>query len=134
MRKTLQMIAMTAAAMLAGLGLILAQSGGFRFDGPLGRVLTPNGDLRNDEAFICFGNPSDSDVEVRIYTLWGAEVARPAQIRSALAACPPLGIGAGSQHAKWDGRSSGSFVKSGVYVYQVKAEGRTFSGTFLVVR
>lgn len=133
MTRRLKLLA--AAVVFAGLaGGLGAQDGGFRFDGPIGRVITPNGDLRNDELFICFGNPSDSEVETRIFTLWGAEVARVSQIRSQLEGCPRLTTGARDQHAKWDGRSHGSFVKSGVYIYQVKAEGRTYSGTLLVVR
>ena len=52
-----------------------AQSGGFRFYGPLARVISPNGDQRNDVAFFCFENPSDSEVTGRVYTLLGTEVA-----------------------------------------------------------
>jgi len=67
-----------AAGLLAFLGAkrIQAQGGGFRFFGPLARVVTPNGDGLNDRLFICFDNFSDSDVSGRIYTLLGAEVAR----------------------------------------------------------
>ena len=137
MRKTTKRAALGAAFALFACfaGMLSAQDGGFRFDGPLGRLITPNGDTRNDEFFLCFGNPSDSEVETRIFTIWGSEVARVSRIRHINnTSCPALNSGAGAQHARWDGRSSGSVVKSGVYVYQVKAEGRTYTGTLLVVR
>lgn len=106
----------------------LAQAGGFRFDGPLSRVITPNGDNRNDVAIFCFGNPSDSDVEGRIYTLRGSEVARMSKAGN-LAGCP--GGGLNPQSMTWDPRTG---VASGVYVYQLRSEGLVFTGTLLVVR
>lgn len=106
----------------------LAQGGGFRFDGPLGRVITPNGDNRNDVAIFCFGNPSDSDVEGRIYSLRGAEVARLSRAAT-VAGC--AGGGLNLQSMTWDPRGG---VTSGVYVYQVRSEALTFTGTLLVVR
>lgn len=108
--------------------LALAQGGGFRFDGPLGRAVTPNGDGRNDVAIFCFGNPSDSDVEGRILTLQGAEVARLSRAAS-LPGCP--GGGLNPQSMSW---APGPGIRSGVYVYRLRAEGQTFTGTLLVVR
>lgn len=119
------------AAVLAGLGLARAQGGGFRFDGLLNRVVTPNNDGLNDKAVFCFDNFADSDVEGRIYTLGGSEVARLERVAAAFGACP---AGSLRQHMLWDGRQNGSLVSGGVYIYQIKAEGLTFTGALLVVR
>ncbi len=44
---------------------------------------------------------------------------------------------AGSQMADtltWDGKAGGRTVPRGVYIYQIKAEDKTFNGTIVVVR
>ncbi|MCR4294675.1 MAG: gliding motility-associated C-terminal domain-containing protein [Elusimicrobia bacterium] len=116
---------------LFGAAGLRAQDGGFRFFGPLSRVLTPNGDGINDRLFLCYDNFSDSGVSGRIHTLLGAEVASMTHVRSVLPGCAP---GTLTQHAVWDGTANGARVRSGIYVYRIEAEGRTHAGTFLVVR
>jgi hypothetical protein len=130
MKKTAAWI-IAAAAVLSGTGLSRAQTGGFRFDGLLSRVITPNNDGLNDRSVFCFENFGDSDIEGRIYTAAGAEVARLERIRTAFGACPG---GLLPQHMIWDGRQNGSLVTGGVYVYQIRAEGLMFTGSILVVR
>ena len=126
-----------AAASAAGWALLAAQAfGGFRFDGPLSRVITPNGDGINDIAVICFDNPSDSDVAGKVYTLWGAQVADLLPRQSATATSCPAGnsrVPGKTQHMDWDPRSQGQ-RRGGVYVYRVQAEGMTFVGTLMVVK
>ena len=34
----------------------------------------------------------------------------------------------------WDGKADGTTVRSGVYIYKVRAEETTFTGSILVVR
>lgn len=114
-----------------GAASLRAQQGGFRFFGPLSRVLTPNGDGINDRLFVCYDNFSDSGVSGRVYTLLGAEVASMTHVRSVLPGCAP---GTLTQHAVWDGTANGSRVRSGLYVYRIEAEGKTYAGTLLVVR
>lgn len=128
-----KMIVAALAGLLAlvGAARIHAQSGGFRFFGPLSRVVTPNGDRVNDRFFVCYDNFSDSGVSGRIYTLLGAEVASMTHVRSPLAGCAG---GTLPQHASWEGRTSEGAVRSGIYVYRIEAEGKTYAGTFLVVR
>jgi len=128
-----KMIVAALAGLLAlvGAASLRAQSGGFRFFGPLSRVVTPNGDSINDRFFICYDNFSDSGVSGRVYTLLGAEVASMTPVRSPLAGCAP---GTLAQHAWWNGRTSEGAVRSGIYVYRIEAEGKTYAGTFLVVR
>ena len=76
-------------------------------------------------------NFSDSGVSGRIYTLLGAEVASITHVHAALPGCAG---GTLPQHAKWDGRTTEGAVRSGLYVYRIEAEGKTYSGTLLVVR
>ena len=120
---------------LAGAPLLQAQGGAFRFFGPLSRVVTPNGDGINDRFFVCFDNFSDSGVSGKIYTLLGAEVA---SMTSKAARTPTEGTGCPAgivpQFTFWDGTSNGSRVRSGIYVYRIEAEGKTYAGTLLVVR
>lgn len=139
-RRTDWMLAgLAAAAALAVGGFLTALSaqttGSFRYFGPLARVITPNNDQRNDVLFFCFDNPGDGDVSGKVYTLLGAEVASlSARAPAAGSACPGGLLPGSAQYATWDGRSGGSVVRSGVYVYRLTAEGRAFSGTVLVVR
>jgi hypothetical protein len=125
-------------AAAAGLSLALAYADlAFRWDGPLGRVITPNGDGRNDKAIFCFENPADSDVSGTIYTMLGSQVAnlQPRQGVPAGSACPAgtSGLPNKVQMVIWDPAAQGQ-VQSGVYVYQIRSEGKAFSGTIVVVR
>ncbi|MCM2305670.1 MAG: gliding motility-associated C-terminal domain-containing protein [Elusimicrobia bacterium] len=129
--KKMIMTALAGLLALFGAVRIHAQSGGFRLFGPLSRVVTPNGDGLNDRLFICYDNFSDSGVSGRIYTLLGAEVASMTHERTALAGCAG---GTLPQHASWNGRTSEGPVRGGLYVYRIESEGKTYAGTFLVVR
>ena len=129
--KKMILAALAGLLALVGVAGLHAQSGGFRFFGPLSRVVTPNGDRVNDRFFVCYDNFSDSGVSGRIYTLLGAEVASMSHVRSPLAGCAG---GTLPQHASWEGRTSEGAVRSGIYVYRIESEGKTYAGTFLVVR
>lgn len=130
--KKMLMAALAAGLLtLLGTATIHAQNGGFRFFGPIGRVVTPNGDQKNDFAFFCFDNFSDSGVSGKIYTVLGSEVASMTHVRAALPGCA---AGTLAQYAYWDGSAQGVRVRSGVYVYRVEAEGKSYAGTLLVVR
>jgi hypothetical protein len=87
-----------------------------------GRVITPNGDGKNDT--LIFGyDPGPDNVAAtgRIYDLKGAFVAdmTPGPVPNTLT---------------WDGRMNGRYVASGVYAYEIKGGGKTFSGTIVVAR
>jgi CHU domain-containing protein len=133
MKKKIMAAAFAAGLLaLAGASRIHAQGGAFRFFGPLSRVITPNGDGVNDRFFVCFDNFSDSGVSGRIYTLLGAEVASMGARTSSLGtSCQG---GAVPQLMSWDGRTTEGTVRSGIYVYRIEAEGKTYAGTLLVVR
>ena len=85
------------------------------------RVITPNNDGRNDVTIMLFDNPNGTTVEGVIYDLRGAKVAN-------------MTNGPQPNTLMWDGKMNGAVVTSGVYVYQVKAEGKTYNGTFVVAR
>ncbi|HNY23493.1 MAG TPA: gliding motility-associated C-terminal domain-containing protein, partial [Bacteroidales bacterium] len=102
----------------------LVRSSGVSFDMKerSNRVITPNGDGLNDYVTFTLDNPRDSAVSGRIYDLNGALVAE---------------MTPGTQLADtlvWNGKSNGKVVPRGVYVYQIKAEGKVFNGTVVVIR
>lgn len=98
---------------------------GFEFDvsGISNKALTPNGDGLNDTVVMVFDNPKDSAFSGKVFDRRGAWVA-------------DMRVGPLSRNSLlWDGRSaSGSVVPGGVYLYRIISEGRTFSGSLVVVR
>jgi len=102
----------------------LARSAGVSFDvrEMSNKVITPNGDGLNDYVVFTLDNPRYSALSGKIYDLTGAFVA---EMR------PGAEIG---YTLKWDGKAGGSAVPRGVYVYQIKSEGKTFNGTIVVIR
>ncbi|MFH2202159.1 MAG: gliding motility-associated C-terminal domain-containing protein [Elusimicrobiota bacterium] len=88
------------------------------------RMLTPNGDNRNDNVVFTFTNPRDSVVSGRVYDLKGGLVAR---MQKHPALDPRF-------HLYWDGKANGRQAAPGVYIYQLEAENRIFTGTVVVVR
>ena len=91
------------------------------------KIFTPNGDGTNDTFQLIFENPSGSILsQKKIYDLTGAEVA-DFQVNGDETSTPVTLI--------WNGRNqSGSIVRSGVYIYQVQAEGKVINGTVVVAR
>ncbi len=127
---------MTGLLALASSGLVAA-GGGFSFRGTLDRVITPNGDGKNDIAFFCIYNPKDSGVSGTISNFKGVKVAdMTGPVYTTNSACPSQSgdltnlVG----YMSWDGKSNGIVVESGVYVYVITAEGRSVSGTVVVAR
>lgn len=125
-------------------GLVYAQTRNFEFRGVLVRVITPNGDGRNDYAILCFENPKDSSVTGTVYDLWGRTVSGmvyikdPGGVDPTVASCrgkfPPGGALTQPEAMSWDGKSNGARVTSGVYVYQLRAEGTAAAGALVVAR
>lgn len=93
----------------------------FDLSGLSNRAITPNGDGLNDAAIFTFDNPRDSAYSGKIYDLSGAFVA-------------DMTNGPVANSLKWDGKAGGRPVAGGAYVYQIKAEERTFNGTLLVIK
>ncbi|OGS12465.1 MAG: hypothetical protein A2234_05630 [Elusimicrobia bacterium RIFOXYA2_FULL_58_8] len=102
----------------------LARSSGVNFDVSQmsTKVITPNNDTINDSVIFTLENPRASAFSGKIYDLKGAFVAEML-LGTALA-----------DTLEWNGRAGGSVVPRGVYVYQITAEGKTFTGTIVVIR
>lgn len=102
----------------------VARTQDFSFDlsGISNKAITPNGDGLNDTVVFTFNNPQQSAVTGQIFDIRGRLV-------TTMVSGP---IGGAS--LIWDGKSNGAVVPRGVYIYQIKAEGKTFSGTVVVIR
>ncbi|MBI2070509.1 MAG: hypothetical protein HYT79_07870, partial [Elusimicrobia bacterium] len=87
------------------------------------KIFTPAGAPPNNQLAIRFANPKDSQVsEARIYNLRGALVAQ-------------MSVSSDGTAYVWDGRDSeGNAAPGGVYLYQLKAEGKIFNGTVVLAR
>lgn len=86
------------------------------------RIFSPNGDGWNDVATFVFENPQDSGVQGKIFDIGGGFVAN----------MTPGGL---PDTLRWDGKdSSGKVVSAGIYLYQIKAEGKNLTGTVVVAR
>lgn len=141
-KKTTEIWTMGAAVLVIALLLAVAafaQGASFRFFGPLSRVITPNGNeaKNNGTAFFCFDNPADSGVTGNIFTLLGSAVATLGPVNQnsgAFGAACPMGVLGYGQSLTWDGRSNGIVVRSGIYVYRITAEQKSYTGTIIVVR
>lgn len=87
------------------------------------RIITPNSDGKNDVMIFRFNNPGNASVEIKLFDIRGAFVT------DVTAPGPTPG-----STLQWDGKSGGKVVHSGIYMYQLKAESRTFTGTVVVAR
>jgi len=86
------------------------------------RIFTPNGDGINDTVNFIFENPKLSVVSGKIYDIHGAYVA-------------DIAPGDDITSLVWDGKDkSGSYSRKGIYIYQIKCEGKVYNGTVVVAR
>lgn len=138
------------AALAAFLALTLetgrAHAAGTTFSlrGALNRLITPNGDAKNDLSIHCVENPKDSGLSGKIYDLRGHFVAHMVRLRNTgggativqcKAAFPPQSAVNIMDAMTWDGRSaSGAAVSGGVYVYRIEGEDTAVTGTVVVAR
>jgi hypothetical protein len=144
LEKRIRTAAAALVVLLAGWAVLKAQTqGGFKFLGIVSRVITPNGDGINDYVLVCLDNPSDSGVSGKIYSLLGSSVgtmtgplplSAPPPGGVGNVACPTTPSGFAGKYLFWDGTSGGTRVRSGVYVYEIKSEGQSITGTLVVVR
>ncbi len=128
-----------AVAVVALAAAAYAQSGlSFTWFGPASRIITPtapNG--LNAVAFFCFDNPAPSAVAGQIFNLAGREVTTLGAPQQAPFnhVCNRSSLGYGySSYLPWDGTNNGAVVHSGVYIYRVQSEGKSYTGTLVVVR
>ncbi len=99
------------------------RDGNFSADrsGLTNRLITPNGDGKNDTMVFIFDNPQQTKVKGHIYDLRGALVASmtPGPVGNSL---------------EWDAKAGGQPVPGGVYIYQIEAGGAVFNGTVAVIK
>lgn len=129
LRKTIISIILTLSAIA---NLIAAPSGyGLAKSAPgitllenYRRVVTPNNDGFNDQAFFFIDNPADLALAGKISDLRGRSVSEMRRVLSA-----------NGDALIWDGRdSSGNPVPQGIYLYKIRAGGNVITGTVLVAR
>jgi len=94
---------------------------GFSFGGVSNRLITPNGDGKNDDVAFQFSNPRDSSGTLKIYDLRGHELVS-------------LPVGTGTSSVVWNARANGQIVPSGIYIYVLNVEQTVSSGSLVVVR
>ena len=112
---------------IAGLALIFISAGvaspiapqGFSLTG-VNRFVTPNGDKRNDAAFFRYDNSQDTSGTIRIYELYGRQVATIVIEPGCISGCT----------ASWDPRG----YADGVYIYVLTIDQASRSGVLVVVR
>ncbi|MBI4369835.1 MAG: hypothetical protein HY547_06370, partial [Elusimicrobia bacterium] len=87
------------------------------------KIFTPTGPSPNNQFTIRFANPRDSQAsQSRIHNLDGAHVS-------------DFKVGSDGASFYWDGRDfNNNLSPSGVYLYQLIIEGKTFNGTVVVAR
>ncbi|MBI3565919.1 MAG: gliding motility-associated C-terminal domain-containing protein [Elusimicrobia bacterium] len=101
-----------------------ARSAGAVFDvsNLASRVITPNGDGRNDTLIFSYDPGPKNVVPVgKVFDLQGAFVA-------------DMTSGLVPNTLTWDGRMNGAPVRGGVYVYRITGDGKTFTGSIVVAR
>ncbi len=102
--------------------LLRADGAVFDLSNISGRVITPNGDGLNDSVIFTYDpGPRNAQVRGRIYDVTGSFVAdmQPGLVPNTVA---------------WDGKMNGRAAASGVYVYKIEGDGKTFTGTVVVAR
>lgn len=88
------------------------------------RVFSPNGDGFNDKVYFVLENPNNATVTGEIFDLGGRPVATLNEK-----------VGGIGTMLFWDGKdSTGAVVPGGVYIYKIRGEGKTFTGTVAVAR
>jgi len=101
----------------------------FRADGAVfdlsnvsNRVITPNGDGLNDHVIFTYDpGPRNASVRGRIYDMSGSFVA-------------DMEPGLVPNTVVWNGKMNGRAATSGVYVYKIEGDGKTYTGTVVVAR
>jgi len=86
------------------------------------RIFTPNNDGLNDVVNFEYDNPNNKGAVCRIFDVRGALVRQ-------------LDIGQTETSFAWDGKDQkGKVASSGVYIYQLEAEGKVINGTVILAR
>lgn len=119
------LLLMAAAALLLAPAVPFCAASGLGRSIAMNKLVTPNGDRRNDTfIFRCY-NPRDAAVEAKIFNLSGIEVATMNLL--------PGNHSDFFYTFSWDPNSGGR-KPGGVYLYQVRVETSVLKGTITVIR
>lgn len=114
-------------AAICGLSIAISAQN-FSFNSVSNRIITPNGDGKNDSFTVSFFNPQFSSVDGKIFDLNGHLVSGMTDV-----SCPsssPIGL----QCMTWNATSNGHIVSGGVYVYLIVSGSEVYDGTVVVIR
>lgn len=99
----------------------------------LNKLVTPNGDGRNDTFIFRCHNPKDAGLEAKIFDLSGREVALM-RLKQRVTGTPPSASSSGEYYdLEWNPNSGGRKA-GGVYIYQVSVDTKVYKGTVIVIR
>ena len=122
-----------AAALLLAPAAPLYSTSGLGQSIAMNRLVTPNGDNRNDTfIFRCF-NPGDAAIEARIYDLAGREVAMMT-LKQRSRGVPAVQYQYGEYYDMEWNPNSGGHKPGGVYLYQVRIGTSVLKVTVTVIR
>lgn len=114
-----------AAALLLAPAAPLYSTSGLGRSIAMNKLVTPNGDGKNDKfIFRCY-NPKDAAIEAKIYDLAGREVAVMVLL--------PSDHSDFFYNFSWD-PNAGGHKPGGVYIYQVRIGTSVLKGTVTVIR
>ncbi len=117
--KTLSVV---PAALIACVCMAVSASAAFELINVKPRVITAGrADGLNDRVIFSFVEP-DEKLTLRIFTLDGRKIEE-------------IDYGAaGTERLVWNACAAGAMGSPGVYIYQLEADGKVFSGTLVVAR
>jgi hypothetical protein len=132
MRRPCLFLIAAAALLLAPAATVLATPGLGRSIA-MNKLVTPNGDHKNDSfIFRCY-NPGDDAIDAKIYDLSGREVA-VMTLKQRSRFIPAQQNTYGEYYdLEWNPNSGGN-KPGGVYIYQVRLGNSVYKGTVTVIR
>lgn len=121
MKKNKTLLVLSAALIIGAL-MAVSSSAEFELIGVKPRVITAGrADGFNDRVIFSFVEP-DEKLTLRIFTLDGRKIEE-------------INYGAaGTERLVWNAGAAGAMVSPGVYIYQLEADGKVFSGSLVVAR
>lgn len=123
----------TAAALLLAPAAPTSATSGLGRSMAMNKLVTPNGDNKNDTfIFRCY-NPRDAAIDAKIYDLAGRQVATM-RLKQRWTAATASQYNYGEYYdLEWD-PNSGGHKPGGVYIYQIRVETSVLKGTVVIIR